>query len=216
MDKNSNGLVAFIESARAKNASDDSIAKVLKEEGWSDKAITQAFGAVYERLTGKKIPNRKGAKGESAKDAFLYLLSFGTLGAWTFALGSMFFTFIDRTFPDPIVNPYYYSDAYSVATQTATIIVTFPIYLLVMWFISKDLATHPEKYESGIRRWLTYLALLIAAAVSIGDLVTFLAYFLRGQLTAPFVLKVVTVLIIAGGVLGYYFTWIKKRSTKNP
>ena len=214
MNNNSNNLVSFIESARAKNASDDSISKVLKEEGWSDKEITQAFGSVYERLAGKKVPSRVGSstRAESAKDAFIYLLSFSTLGSWTFALGSALFTFIDKAFPDAVFGYGYIPPNYSIATEMATMIVTFPIYLFVMRYIVGDLEFHPEKFNSGVRRWLTYLALLIAVAVAIGDLVTFLTYLLRGELTSRFVLKVITVLFISGGVLGYYLTWVKKRS----
>ena len=68
----------------------------------------------------------------------------------------------------------------------------------------------PEKLESGVRRWLTYIALLLASATVIGDLVTFLSYFLRGDLTTRFVLKVVTVFVIAGGVFWYYLLWLEK------
>jgi hypothetical protein len=214
MDKNSTDLISFIESARAKNASDDSITKVLKEGGWGDKEIAESFGAVYERLTGKKIPSRTGSAthAESAKDAFVYLLSFSTLGSWTFALGSALFTFIDQAFPDAVFGSGYIPPSYSIATEMATMIVTFPIYFFVMRYIVRDLAAHPEKFDSPVRRWLTYLALFIAVAVAIGDLVTFLMYLLRGELTIHFMLKVITVLFISGGVVGYYLTWVKKRN----
>jgi len=205
-------LVSFIESARAKGAQDSSIANVLKEKGWNEKQVAEAFGAVYEKLTGQKVPVRGGADSSgSAKDAFLYLLSFGTLGAWTIALGSMIFTFIEQAFPDLVAGGYNYAGSYSISTQMATIIVTFPIYFLTVRYILKDLETHPEKFESGVRKWLTYLAILIAAGVAIGDLVTFLAYLLQGELTTRFILKVITVLFISGGVLGYYLTWAKKK-----
>jgi Domain of unknown function (DUF5671) len=61
-----------------------------------------------------------------------------------------------------------------------------------------------------VRKWLTYIALLIAAGVVIGDLITFLSYFLKSELTARFVLKVATVLVIAGAVFWYYLGSLKK------
>jgi membrane protein YqaA with SNARE-associated domain len=88
--------------------------------------------------------------------------------------------------------------------------VGFPIFLVVMRFILKEVETRPEKLESGIRKWLTYIALLIAAGTVIGDLITFLTFFLQGDLTARFVLKVLTVVAIAGGVFGYYLGSLKR------
>src|SRR5277367_2216707 len=41
----------------------------------------------------------------------------------------------------------------------------------------------PGAAESSIRKWLTYLALVIAFCVLIGDAATFVAYFIRGELT---------------------------------
>jgi hypothetical protein len=61
-----------------------------------------------------------------------------------------------------------------------------------------------------VRKWLTYIALVITASTVIGDVVTFLAYFLRGDLDARFVLKVVTVLVIAGGVFAYYLDSLRR------
>ena len=70
--------------------------------------------------------------------------------------------------------------------------------------------TRPEKLESGIRKWLTYIALLIAAGTVIGDLITFLTFFLQGELTTRFVLKVLTVVAIAGSIFWYYLGSLKK------
>jgi len=44
------------------------------------------FGRLYQSLTG--LPVRAGGAGEAARNAFLYLLAFSTLGTWTIALGS--------------------------------------------------------------------------------------------------------------------------------
>lgn len=52
-------------------------------------------------------------------------------------------------------------------------------------------------------KWLTYIAVVITAGTMIGDVVTFLAFFLRGDLNARFVLKVAPVLVIAGGVFAH-------------
>jgi hypothetical protein len=77
--------------------------------------------------------------------------------------------------------------------------------------INRDLATHREKNFSGVRKWLTYLTLLVAALIAIGAVIAFLTSFLRGELTPRFLLKVLVVLVLDGGVLWYYFDWIRRK-----
>jgi hypothetical protein len=202
-------IQAFIEASKAKGAADDFLVDLLREQGWAAKDIYAAFGRYYQSLTGLPVPLRAGGAGEAARDAFLYLLAFSTLGTWTIALGSLVFTYIDRWLPDPLARRAYEAP-FEVSSEMACIIVAFPIFLLVMRFVLKEVETRPEKLESGIRKWLTYIALLIAAGTVIGDLITFLTFFLQGELTARFVLKVVTVVVIAGGVFAYYLGSLKR------
>jgi hypothetical protein len=62
----------------------------------------------------------------------------------------------------------------------------------------------PARRASKVRRQLTYLTLFIAAAFIIGDLIALLDDLLGGELTLRFVLKVVTVAVIAAGLFLYY------------
>ncbi|MGA2435628.1 MAG: DUF5671 domain-containing protein [Bryobacteraceae bacterium] len=200
----SENLVAFIEAAKSKGASDEFMVSLLREEGWAAKDIYAAFTQHYEGLTGLAVPARgTGTRGE-ARDAFLYLLAFSTLATWATALGSLLFTFIDQWFPDALSPQRYRGSRYDVSYEMACIIVAFPIFFFVTRYILRHLKGHPEKLESGVRKWLTYIALLIAAGIVIGDLIEFLEYFLRGELTTRFILKVLTVLVIAGSIFWYY------------
>jgi hypothetical protein len=196
-------LLAFIEAAKAQGATDEFLAALLRSQGWSSNIVYAAFARYYEARTGTAVPVRQGIV-EGARDAFLHLLSFGTLAAWTVALGSLLFDFINSKFPDPVVSGVMFRQPDGLASSLASMLVSFPVYVLVMRFILADQERYPEKRESSIHKWLTWLALLIAASVILGDLVTFLNYFLRGEITARFVLKVVVVLAIAGGVFSYY------------
>ena len=203
-------LIEFLEAARAQGASDDMLANLLERRGWSRKDIYGAFGSLYERLTGLALPARGARSAESARDAFLYLLSFGTLGTWAGGLGTLFFSLIDARFPDPVAAQRYQNLSLEISGSLASVIVAFPIYLATMRLLLRGVRAQPEKLESGVRKWLTYIALLLASATVIGDLVTFLSYFLRGELTTRFVLKVLTVLVIAGGVFWYYLLWLER------
>jgi hypothetical protein len=120
---------------------------------------------------------------------------------------------IDRWIPDPVasrVTGYGYL-RYDVSYQIASIIVAFPIFLVVMSFILREVESSPDRLQSGVRKWLTYIALLITAGTMIGDLVVFLTTFLEGELTARFVLKALVVIAIAGSVFWYYLGSLRDR-----
>ncbi len=215
MSAESQPLLDYIDTAKSQGASDEFLAALLRQNGWSEKRIYQAFGAWYEAHTGRAVPNG-GGRIEAAKDAFLYLLAFITLGIWAIQLGALLFTAIDRSFPNPALD---YSNAAWVtrdmADELASIIVGFPLFLLVSWGIVRGVRRQPERIESSVRKWLTYIALVITASAMIGDVVTFLAYFLRGDLDTRFALKVVTVLAIAGGVFAYYLDSLRRESVSS-
>lgn len=112
---------------------------------------------------------------------------------------------IDDWIRDPLALHNYAPGVSSqISSELAALIVTFPLYLYVMKVILSETRQAPEKLESGVRKWLTYIARLIAAGVMIGDLVTFLTSYLRGEVTARFVAKVAVTLAISGGVFWYY------------
>lgn len=197
-------LLEFIDAAKTQGASDEFVVALLKQNGWSEKRIYQAFNHWYETRIGKVVPNG-GGRTEAARDAFLYLLAFITLGIWAIQLGSLLFNAIDRTFPNPALD---YRNAFwvarNMASELASIMVAFPIFLLVSRGTVKGIQRQPERLESPVRKWLTYIALVITASTVIGDVVAFLAYLLRGDLNIRFALKAVTVFVIAGGVFAYY------------
>jgi len=197
-------LHEFIAAAKEHGASDDALAAILENAGWPKAEIWEALGDRYESLSGVRIPAGKKTI-TPAKDAFLYLLSFSTLATWTISLGSICFSLIDDWIRDPLArNNYGMSLSYQISTEMACLLVTFPLYLFVMRVILSETRRAPEKLESSVRKWLTYIALLIAAGVIIGDVVTFLAFYLRGELHSRFITKVAVVLLISGGVFWYY------------
>jgi len=197
-------LQKFIAAAKEQGASDEAIAAILENAGWPKAEIWEALGERYESLSGIEVPTGKKTT-TPAKDAFLYLLSFSTLATWTISLGSICYSLIDDWIRDPLAhNNYGMSLSYQISTELACLLVTFPLYLFVMRAILSETRQAPEKLDSSVRKWLTYIALLIAAGVMIGDVVTFLASYLRGELTSRFIAKVAVTLLISGGVFWYY------------
>ncbi|HTU47170.1 MAG TPA: DUF5671 domain-containing protein [Bryobacteraceae bacterium] len=196
-------LNEFIEASKSKGASDEFLATLLTRCGWPADDVYGALGSYWQQTTGLPVPERT-AGGESSRDAFLYLLSFSTLATWSTALGSMLFRFIDRRFPDPVSRDHLLSMRSEVTWQMASIAVAFPIFLLVTRTILREAQNSPERLQSGVRKWLTYIALLVTAGAMICDLIWFLDYFLNGELTSRFVLKALTVMIICGAIFIYY------------
>lgn len=209
-------LHKFISAAKEHGATDESLISILENAGWPKAAIVGALGERYEALTGMRVPRGKKST-TPAKDAFLYLLSFATLATWTIALGSICYSLIDHWIPDPLYHNYGTNLSYQISAELAALMVTFPLYLLVMRIILSGTRQAPEKLESSIRKWLTYLALLIAAGVMIGDVIAFLAYFLHGDLTSRFVGKVAVTLLISTGVFWYYLGSLREaRARQRP
>lgn len=203
-------IVEAIESALAAGISEQSLIGILSARGWSERDIYSALAGYHERHTGIQFPQRTGA-GASAREAFFYLLIFSTLATWTIGLGSLAISLIDRWFADPLfAGSGQQFNAYTVAASLAAIIVSFPLFLLVSRVVASDIQTHPDRIDSSIRKWLTYMALVIAAAVFMGDLITALTYLLRGEITSRFMAKSFVVLVLSGGVFYYYFGGLKR------
>ena len=196
-------VLAFVRAAKALPMEDASIVAMLRQAGWSERRIYAAIGSYYETALGTAIPQR-GSRTEYAREAFLYLVSFITLGIWATALGHLCYVLIDHRFPDVTSTSFAEPLRDAVSWDIASIVVAFPIYVLSMWSIGKGVAQRPEAVESGVRSWLTYIALVVTTVVVVGDLVLFLATFLRGALTTPFALKSAVVIAIAGAIGWYY------------
>ncbi|QNI31002.1 hypothetical protein H7849_18070 [Alloacidobacterium dinghuense] len=202
-------ITEFIEKAIAAGIPQDSLVGMLTARGWPEKEVYDALADHYQQLTGVDIPRRAGA-GASAKEAFFYLLIFSTLATWTIGFGCLAFALIDRWLADPLFSSYPAYDTYTIPSSLAALIVAFPLYLLISRIVVKESAAHPEKLDSSVRKWLTYMALVIAASVFMGDLITALAYLLRGELTSRFLAKSFVVLVLSGGVFYYYFGGLRK------
>ena len=202
-------LQPFIDAAKQRGAGDDFLAALLTRRGWPAEDVYRALGEWWERSTGIAVPARPGAA-ENARDAFLYLLAFSTLATWASALGSLCFNLIEYWMPDTLARTVY-NFRETVTWQMAAILVALPIYLLVMRLILRETKANPERVESGVRKWLTYIALLLTAVAVVSDLVCFVNFFLKGELTVRFVLKCLTVLAICGSIFWYYLGFLRGR-----
>jgi len=158
----------------------------------------------------ENIPSPK--QKTSPRDFFLHLLSIVLLYASAIAFITLVFQYINLLIPDVYQDGFWTSDGIKGFARgaLATLIVVFPIYVWVSWFLNNDYAKNPEKRDLRIRKWLLYFTLFIAAIVIVVDFVSLVRSFLEGELSVRFLLKVLTVGFVAGSIFGYYLTDIKK------
>ena len=146
------------------------------------------------------------------KDVFLHILSVVALYVAAGSFIALVFQYINIAIPDPLQIGYnYISNTYdSIRWSISILIVVFPVYVWSVWFLNRGYAAVPERREIRARRWLLYFTLFAAALIIIGDLVTLVYNLLRGEFTSRFLLKVLTILVVAGAVFIYYLWEVRK------
>lgn len=151
----------------------------------------------------------------SPKDVFLNILSILTLYISAGSFLALLFQYINVFFPDPLQSFYETRSAYSaIRWAIAALIVFYPVHLWLMWSLHKSYLLTPLKRNLRIRKWLVYFTLFATGLILMGDIVALIYNLLGGELTVRFTLKVLTVLLVAGTVFGYYFWDIKKHKTE--
>ncbi|MBU1202474.1 hypothetical protein KKH39_00285 [Patescibacteria group bacterium] len=154
------------------------------------------------------------AKHDSAKYAFLYLLSLVALVFMSISVGIIVFQIINKQIVD-IIKDYAisYNDG-AMKFAISAIIVSAPIYYLTSRQIFKNLFAGILDKDAGVRKWLTYFILLVSVVVMIGFLIATINSFLGGDLTTKFILKTLTALAISGTVFSFYFYDIRREEVQ--
>ena len=98
----------------------------------------------------------------------------------------------------------------------ATLIVMVPVAILLMRYIRKDILAVPAKEDLWIRRWVLVLTVFIAGFAAIGDLIALINYFLGGDITTRFVLKVAVLLLVAIAVFLHFLADLRGYWSANP
>ncbi len=145
----------------------------------------------------------------AAKDFFAYLLLFVLLYTWVTSLGRLLFGFINVAFPLavpglPDRSVMFEQESRVLKLQLSILLVSFPVFLLLSRWINGELKRGVMRWESRMRKWLTYLTLFVAAVTVIIDVATLLYYFVSGDFSARFFLKCLVVLLLGGGAFHYY------------
>ena len=148
----------------------------------------------------------------TGKDFFLHLAAIIALYVSFGSLVALVFNYINYLFPDALTDSYYYYDPYSSSVRFAIsmLLIVFPTFLGLTYYINRELRNYPEKKYMWVRRWTIYLTVFLAGGIIIGDLVTLINTFLNGEVSGRFLGKVLSLLLISGFVMSYYINDIRE------
>jgi hypothetical protein len=196
-------LFGFLKEGLERGLSRQKLEEVLLETGWPPDQVRAGLRAFADVEFPVPVPRPKPYL--SAREAFVYLVLFSTLYVSAFSLGNLVFALINRAFPDPAVDPVAALEVTREAIRWAIslLVVTFPVFVFVSRRNERSVRAEPTRRLSAVRRWLTYLTLFVASGFLIGDMTSVVYNLLSGEITVRFVLKVLTVGVIAGSVFWY-------------
>ncbi|MDD4352298.1 MAG: DUF5671 domain-containing protein [Candidatus Gracilibacteria bacterium] len=151
----------------------------------------------------------------SPKDVFLQLLVIVAMYFSAITMITLLWQLVNLNIADPLANDYYYGTGrpYFGALRFAisSLIVAFPTLIVAAYLQNKGYKKEKAKLDLGLRKWLIYLTIFVAALVMAGDLIAIVYNYLEGDLTMRFTLKALSMVLVLGVVFTYNL-WDLKRS----
>lgn len=199
-------LDTFIREALNRGESRDRISAALAGAGWTQKEVDAALDAYAPSDLAMAVPRPRAYV--SAREAFLYLVLFILLGVVAWNLGALLFCLIDTAIADELDQSYggfmYMSRDVQIRQAIAGLVVGGPLFAWLALHIRRQRRNNPAMQRSAVRKWLTYITLIIAACTLIGDAIGLVYNFLAGELSTRLILKLLVVALLAGGLFFYF------------
>ncbi|WP_372989021.1 DUF5671 domain-containing protein [Sulfitobacter sp.] len=200
---NQDALSLFVRDALVAGKTRTEISTALTRAGWSVSEVHDALAAWDETPFSPPIPRPVATV--SARDFFVYALTFGLLLTGAVNLVLVLQALVDLAFAEEN-----YGTTRQIRWGVSVLIVMAPLYLWLTLRERRKLAQDPALYRSAMRKWLTYIALLLAAMTLLGDLVATVFALLTGDLTGQFLIKALIIMVVAGGIFLFYFKDIRR------
>lgn len=141
-----------------------------------------------------------------------FFISLGVLVTLITSVSSfliLFFEALNKRLPDALNSVYQYGyNSYNYETiraSLATLIIFFPIFMILSYLWNRESREDIGFYNLVIRKWMVYLILFLASLLIVIDLVTLVRYFVSGEITSRFILKVSGALF-AGLLVDFYYS----------
>ena len=197
-------LIDFVKQGLENGQSREAISGALIQAGWKADEIKNAMFSFADVSFPVAVPRPRPYL--SARVAFLYVLFFIMLTIVAWSLGSLLFAMINSTLPDVAKTNQYTGirNVQQLRSGISGLIVASPIFFFLARFLSKARQKDPELQRSQIRKWLTYITLMIAGTTLVGDAISLVYNLLNGELSTRFVLKSLVIALIAGSIFVYF------------
>lgn len=208
----------FVHDALARGKTRAEVQQALLRAGWRPDEVKEALAQFADIDFPVPVPVRRTYL--SARDAFQHLLAFLTLYLSAVGVGTILFQLVNLALPDPLLaardSDWRVSAIYSlIRSASAAVIIAFPVYVWMTRSLQKAYQTDPGRRASPVRKWLTYMALFVAAATVIGYLIALAYQLLGGELVPNLALKVVVICGIAAAVFGFYLPGLRREEREN-
>lgn len=130
---------------------------------------------------------------------------------------NLVFETLNKRFPDVLNASYQYGystyEYEGIRTALATLIIFFPVFIVVSYFWKKYAKGIMGQIDEIIRKWVIYIVLFLSTIVIMVDLVTLIRYFISGEITTRFILKVMITLLVAILVGAYYIFLLREKKS---
>lgn len=197
-------LSRFVHDALAAGRTRDEVRSQLSAAGWSEREVADALRSFA--VTAFVPPVPRPVPHVTARDVFLYALLFTALTLTASYLIVLVNGIIDTFLPDPADNRTYSVNRprERIRWAISMLAVSGPLYVWLTLHTGRRLASDAGEQRSLVRRWLTYLALFVAAIIFLGDISYVIYHFLSGEMALRFLLKALTVATVTAGVFAFY------------
>ena len=150
-----------------------------------------------------------------ALDLFLYLGIAISLIMSVSNLLQIIFAALTLKFPDVLAYSGYIDSTQSdMRLAIASLVVMFPIYIGLSWYVSRNIKKFLFKQDISVRKIMIYCTLFASILTLIGTLVYAIYAYLGGEISTVFLLKATSVFVIALSLFGYYYYALKRDYSK--
>lgn len=181
--------------------SKDEIGTELRAAGWTEAEVGAALAGWMHQDGAGAVPCP--IRSTAARDALFYALLFTVFGMVFGSTLALLFAQINLWLPEPDdVRP---SGRLSgLRWSMAALMVFVPVFWLLDRQDRRATADDAARRHGTVRRWLSAIAMLIAALTLLGDALYLIYSWLDGQITPRFLVKAATVAVLALVVLAYF------------
>ena len=130
---------------------------------------------------------------------------------------NLVFETLNKCFPDVLNASYQYGystyEYESIRMALATLIIFFPVFIIVSYFWRKFAKGIMGHVDEVIKKWVMYIILFLSTIVIMVDSVTLIRYFISGEITTRFILKIIITLLVAILVGAYYTFLLREKNS---